>query len=226
MTLFDYESLDTTDRQIRLLVLLPDAGPVRCHLRHVSLTKIQDEYETLSYCWGVPTTRRAKILVNGLVFFVTLNLYAALLRLRRLNTGEHDFLTAFAFKAVEFMASRWQKGGKCNYYDWKQVQRGEKSDGLQRQVVLPPHVVVVCAQGISKTNFEHQDAINPRDKIYGLMGIEYMHDDKVLINVDYAADVSQIFADFTRTYLERTGNLQVLAICRGCKSSKVFDSIL
>jgi hypothetical protein len=91
--------------------------------------------------------------------------------------GEHDALTEFAFKAVDFMASRWQQSqGKFNYYDWKQVQRGEKSDGriplkhrfegmasgaafsslfsrpwFQRvwviqEAVLPSHAVVMCGR--------------------------------------------------------------------------------
>ncbi|KAI1128945.1 HET-domain-containing protein [Nemania abortiva] len=346
MTTFEYQSLDVADRQIRLLNLLPEPGRVRCDLRHVSLSKIQveyatEEYETLSYCWGKQADRSVEIIVNDRIFSIAPNLYAALLRLRPLDSdcprtlwidaicinqsdaveknaqislmgdiysscrrvliwiGEHDALTSYAFRALTFMASRSKTGQKFNYFDWKQVQRRESSDGLQRQprfawtldglvsgaafnalfsrpwfrrvwviqeVVLPPDAVVVCgkfqiswhliakAQEISKTNFEvnnhlgtilrfrdwpedlvndifsyllmasHQEATNPRDKIYGLSGIEYLHRHKALVEVDYEAGISQIFIDFTKKYLERTSNMQVLAICRGCKENDSLDS--
>ncbi|KAK5633177.1 hypothetical protein RRF57_008891 [Xylaria bambusicola] len=85
MAVFKYQPLNIADRQIRLLTLLPDSGRVSCRLRHVSLEKLQDEYETLSYCWGLQATRKVKILVNGLDFFISANLHAALLRLRHLD---------------------------------------------------------------------------------------------------------------------------------------------
>ncbi|KAM0809267.1 putative Heterokaryon incompatibility domain-containing protein [Seiridium cardinale] len=63
----------------------------------------------------------------------------------------------------------------------------------------------------------HKDSQDPKDKIYGLMGIE-SQGEQVPVEVDYGADNHEIFTRFTRTYLEITGNLQVLAICRGCKA--------
>ncbi|KAI0113623.1 HET-domain-containing protein [Nemania sp. FL0031] len=329
---FKYQPLNATNRQIRLLSLLPNSGRVRCRLRHVSLEKLEDEYETLSYCWGLQTTRHVKISVDGLDFLIAANLHAALLRLRHLDynrpktlwidaicinqsdlveksnqiilmgdiysrsrrviiwIGEHDALTEYAFKGLTFMASRFKTGEKFNYYDWKYVQRSTNSDGIVprnpvsldalvsgaafsalfsrpwfrrvwviQEVVLPPQAVVVCgkfqiewdliakAQGISKTNFDvnnhlgtmlrfqawpqdladdifcrvimasHQEATKPVDRIYGLLGIDHIHNYQPIVKIDYKLDDIQIFEAFTRAYLERTGNLQVLAICRGCK---------
>ncbi len=87
MAHFVYQPLDIAERQIRLLDLLPGSGLIKCHLRHVSLATAHDKYEALSYCWGAPTAHQVKILVDGLVFFVTPNLHAALLRLRGRGKG-------------------------------------------------------------------------------------------------------------------------------------------
>ncbi|CAJ2511112.1 Uu.00g067370.m01.CDS01 [Anthostomella pinea] len=56
----------------------------------------------------------------------------------------------------------------------------------------------------------HKDSTDPRDKIYAFMGL-------------VAADISHVFTQFTRTYLSQTSNLQVLAICRGCKPTDPPD---
>ncbi|KAK7433354.1 hypothetical protein QQZ08_000294 [Neonectria magnoliae] len=80
MPVFQYEPLDTTKSEIRLLDLLPDQDAIRCTMRHVSLpTNLQ--YEALSYCWGT-MVRTVKITVNGDDLFITKNLYSALVRLR------------------------------------------------------------------------------------------------------------------------------------------------
>ncbi|KAI1749586.1 HET-domain-containing protein [Xylaria castorea] len=333
MAVFKHQPLNIGDRQIRLLQLLPDSGRVRCRLRHVSLEKLEDEYETLSYCWGLQTTRQIKISVNGLDFLIAANLHAALLRLRHLDynrpktlwidaicinqsdviekskqvalmgdiyslcrraiiwIGEHDALTEYTFRGLTFMASRSKTGQKFNYYDWKYVQQSEDYGGIIsrkpvsldalvsgaafnalftrpwfrrvwtiQEIVLPPQAVLVCgkfqidwdliakAESISRTDFDvdkhlgtmlrfqawpedladdifyrvimasHQEATKPRDRIYGLFGIDYLHHNQPIVKIDYEADDMQIFAKFTRAYLERTSNLQVLAICRGCKN--------
>ncbi|KAI8951404.1 HET-domain-containing protein [Xylaria longipes] len=333
MAVFKYQPLNIDARQIRLLHLHPDSGRIRCRLQHVSLEKLEDEYETLSYCWGLQTTRQVKISVNGLDFLIAANLHAALLRLRHLDynrpktlwidaicinqsdviekskqvalmgdvyslcqrviiwIGEHDALTEYAFRGLTFMASRSKTGQKFNYYDWKYVQRSKDCDGIVsrnpvsldalvsgaafsalfsrpwfrrvwtiQEIVLPPQAVLVCgkfqidwdliakAESISKTNFDvnkhlatmlrfqawpedladdiffrvimasHQEATKPRDRIYGLLGIDYLHHNQPIVKIDYEVDDMQIFTEFTRVYLERTGNLQVLAISRGCKN--------
>ncbi|KAI5924621.1 HET-domain-containing protein [Camillea tinctor] len=334
MTPYVYQPLNSADQHVRLLDLLPGSGRIKCHLRHVSITKIQDEYEALSYSWGAPTTQKFKILVNGLVCSVTPNLHAGLLRLRQFGRGsprtlwidaicinqsdddeknmqiplmgdiyslcsrvivwlgEHDSFTESAFKGIKFMASRSHIGEKFNYYDWRQVKSDEKPDSPSRRVLLKkrlntiesgaafnslfsrpwfrrvwviqevalsPSAIVMCgkfqinwdliakAHTISKTNFEvnnhlgtilrfrnwpsdltddilchmimawHKEATDLKDKIYGLMGLEDMHNGEALIKVNYKADINQIFIYFTKRYLNRTCNLQVLAICRGCK---------
>ncbi|KAF2232480.1 HET-domain-containing protein [Viridothelium virens] len=171
--------------------------------------------------------------------------------------GEHDVLTESALEGIEFMASRSRNGEQFNYYDWKKVRRGDRSQGLLRYVplsgqvetlmsaatmtsffsrpwftrvwvvqelTLSPQAIVICgkfqidwdrivkADETSRTNFEHDlgtfkrfrtwpqnlsydifdrmmmawqlNATDPRDKIYGLMGLEIMPPEENLIDVD------------------------------------------
>ncbi|KAI1376403.1 heterokaryon incompatibility protein-domain-containing protein [Hypoxylon crocopeplum] len=79
MAPFSYTSF-VTEREIRLLDLLPGRGRIQCNLRHVPISP-DNHFEALSYCWGTHT-RMVKILVNDGDFFVTRNLHAALKRLR------------------------------------------------------------------------------------------------------------------------------------------------
>ena len=67
---------------IRLVTLHAgkDDGPIDCTLKTVALGK-QHEYEALSYVWGDPA-RNSPIVVNGMRFLVTKNLYAFLIRAR------------------------------------------------------------------------------------------------------------------------------------------------
>ncbi|KEY73413.1 hypothetical protein S7711_06833 [Stachybotrys chartarum IBT 7711] len=335
MTPFVYQPLEA--RQIRLLELLPGSrGAINCQLRHVSLED-EPHYEALSYYWGT-TTQQVKIFVDGLSFFVTQNLHAALWRLRNANhpktlwvdaicinqsdilekniqvalmriiyrschcalvwLGEHDSYTKVAFQAIEFMASTYG-GENYNYYDWRQIERSERpsfrfplwSRLLSRperllsalafnslftrpwftrvwviqEIALSPKAIVLCgayqilwdlvekASAMSRTNFEvqnhlgtilrfrnwpsnfaddvfchmitawHKDSTNPRDKIYGFLGLESIQNDDVPVEIDYAEDVNRTFIRFTKTYLSQTGNLQVLAISRGCKTTGSSD---
>lgn len=70
----------STEREIRLLDIIPGRGQIKCNLRKVLLSS-ENEYEALSYCWGAPT-KKTKILVDNADFEVTRNLHAALRRLR------------------------------------------------------------------------------------------------------------------------------------------------
>jgi hypothetical protein len=76
---------------IRLLRLLPnedEAAPLHCELRNYSLRRLSPRthlYEALSYVWGEPL-KTWTIHVDGVTFPVTVNLYAALSRLR-----DHSF---------------------------------------------------------------------------------------------------------------------------------------
>ncbi|KAH8767132.1 hypothetical protein F5882DRAFT_363368 [Hyaloscypha sp. PMI_1271] len=76
---------------IRLLRLLPnedEAATVQCELRNYSLQRLDPRthlYEALSYVWG-DTLETLPIWVDNNQFPVTVNLFAALLRLR-----DHSF---------------------------------------------------------------------------------------------------------------------------------------
>ncbi|KAK8029343.1 hypothetical protein PG991_006399 [Apiospora marii] len=63
----------------------------------------------------------------------------------------------------------------------------------------------------------HKESLYARDKIYGLLGLQTTHGQELSVDVDYESSDSEIFTQFTKAYLEKTGNLQFLAICRGCK---------
>ncbi|KAH6967918.1 heterokaryon incompatibility protein-domain-containing protein [Ilyonectria sp. MPI-CAGE-AT-0026] len=77
---FQYEPLNASDDEIRILDLLPGPGPISCRLRNVRLSD-QPQYEALSYCWGT-SPRKRDICVNGHSISVGLNLYSALHHLR------------------------------------------------------------------------------------------------------------------------------------------------
>ncbi|KAF2135425.1 uncharacterized protein K452DRAFT_260697 [Aplosporella prunicola CBS 121167] len=80
---FVYEALSTTDRQIRLVEILPGGwhDEISCTLRTVFLDN-NPEYETLSYVWGDRKLTKA-VCINGHVVKVTENLWIAMRRLRQ-----------------------------------------------------------------------------------------------------------------------------------------------
>ncbi|KAI0107818.1 heterokaryon incompatibility protein-domain-containing protein [Nemania sp. FL0031] len=79
-TNFSYETITSTDPQIRLLNVLPGSSTIRCEVYHVSLSS-KPNYEALSYCWGTSTGKK-RIVINGSNFLVTRNLHDGLKRLR------------------------------------------------------------------------------------------------------------------------------------------------
>jgi len=91
MSSYPYASLALEGDNIRLLRLLPnedEAAPLQCELRNYSLQKSSRRthlYEALSYVWGDPY-QTLPIYVDSNQFPVTINLHAALLRLR-----DHSF---------------------------------------------------------------------------------------------------------------------------------------
>jgi hypothetical protein len=91
MSSYRYLPLPSERDYIRLLCLLPnesEAEPLQCELHNYSLRKLGSQthrYEALSYVWGDPR-ETLPIYVDGERFLVTLNLHAALLRLR-----DHSF---------------------------------------------------------------------------------------------------------------------------------------
>jgi Heterokaryon incompatibility protein (HET) len=82
-----YSPLSSDGDNIRLLCLLPneyEAAPLQCALRNYSLPRSDTRthlYEALSYAWGDPD-KTLPIYVDEGHFPVTVNLYAALSRLR------------------------------------------------------------------------------------------------------------------------------------------------
>ncbi|KAF4343650.1 heterokaryon incompatibility 6 OR allele [Fusarium beomiforme] len=79
-----YEDLNNTEREIRLLKILPDSGSgfVECELLpSVKLANVRKRYLALSYCAGDPRNTNA-ILVNGAKCNVFANLHHALMTVR------------------------------------------------------------------------------------------------------------------------------------------------
>ncbi|KAI0104876.1 heterokaryon incompatibility protein-domain-containing protein [Nemania sp. FL0031] len=62
-------------------------------------------------------------------------------------------------------------------------------------------------------------ATDPKDKIYGLLALASKGSQVIPIGVDYDLDAADIFKRFTTTYVEYTGDLEILAICRGCNTN-------
>ncbi|GKU03604.1 heterokaryon incompatibility protein or allele [Fusarium langsethiae] len=92
-----YQSLSTTEQEIRLLKILPDSGSgfVECELLpSVKLAEIQKQYLALSYCAGSAKNTRP-IKVNGVRSNVFANLHHALMEARRYwgtQASQQDFL--------------------------------------------------------------------------------------------------------------------------------------
>ncbi|KAF2997713.1 hypothetical protein E8E13_006810 [Curvularia kusanoi] len=59
----------------------------------------------------------------------------------------------------------------------------------------------------------HSDASNPRDKIYGLLGLMDPAVSSV-VTLDYNLSVEDVYTEFTRQYIEATQNLEILQQCR------------
>lgn len=85
MSSYVYRSLSSTNYSIRLLRLLPnqdEAADICCELFEYALEGYHlYRYDALSYTWGDPD-ETLSVAIDGHFFEVTLNLYAALFRLR------------------------------------------------------------------------------------------------------------------------------------------------
>jgi Heterokaryon incompatibility protein (HET) len=79
---FEYSTLPTFGRKIRLLRIHPKVGQasseydINCELSDVSLDS-EIDYTALSYCWGDPTAKKS-ILLNGNKFAISKNLSIAM----------------------------------------------------------------------------------------------------------------------------------------------------
>jgi len=93
-TIHSKHRLDLNENQIRILRLFPGQlhDPIRCELYVVYLSD-RPYYEALSYAWGRPEDRRP-VVINGLDVQVTVNLEAALRRLRRASEDRHLWVDA------------------------------------------------------------------------------------------------------------------------------------
>ncbi|KAG7009684.1 TPR_REGION domain-containing protein [Physcia stellaris] len=77
-----YRSLDSTDKEIRLVIIKAGVAPepIKCYLKHVSLND-SHSYAALSYVWG-DLNNRVPVTLDGHAFEVTHNLGVALRYLR------------------------------------------------------------------------------------------------------------------------------------------------
>jgi hypothetical protein len=83
---FEYEPLNASTHEIRLLLLQPTPktdveGQVHCNLFSVPLDNDTPIFEALSYVWGDPTSTEL-ILLNNIPFKITQTLFTALRYLR------------------------------------------------------------------------------------------------------------------------------------------------
>lgn len=82
----NYKALSTDFPEIRLLTLhasTDEESPIQCTLKHANLDD-GPEYAALSYVWG-DATITDDILVNGIPFSATMNLFSALRHIRKLD---------------------------------------------------------------------------------------------------------------------------------------------
>ncbi|KAK0619478.1 heterokaryon incompatibility protein-domain-containing protein [Immersiella caudata] len=97
-----YSPLDLHGRQIRILRLLPATSlndPIHCAL-YTAYLHDRPNYEALSYAWGDPAVRQ-EIFVNGRATKVTVNLVAALRRLRRRRCDRHLWADALCINQAD-----------------------------------------------------------------------------------------------------------------------------
>ena len=91
---FRYEALLDPQRETRLVLLEPaedESSEIKITLQPAVIAAA--EYEALSYAWG-DGTLTLPVLVNGLIFQVTTNLFHALQNLRRKNDARTVWIDA------------------------------------------------------------------------------------------------------------------------------------
>jgi hypothetical protein len=96
---------------IRLLEILPGSGDhaLQTRLFSVSLDQIQKffKYDALSYCWGPQHVRR-QILVNDETISIGLNLFAALISLRKSRDRQVIWADAVCIDQDNIAEKSWQ----------------------------------------------------------------------------------------------------------------------
>ncbi|KIN07745.1 hypothetical protein OIDMADRAFT_174671 [Oidiodendron maius Zn] len=73
--------------------------------------------------------------------------------------------------------------------------------------------------------FQRQEATDPRDKIYGFLGI-VPEMERILIIPDYNLSVKEVYVHFTRSIIQGASNLNVLSIVNVNEPSEDFPSWL
>ncbi|KAK4182560.1 heterokaryon incompatibility protein-domain-containing protein [Podospora australis] len=103
-----YTPLNPLHSEIRLLVIHPgkDADPIHCSLQHTSLEEPRD-FEALSYVWGSEENLKV-VSVENFTFEVTINLHAALRRLRKPTESRSIWADAICINQQDIEEKNYQ----------------------------------------------------------------------------------------------------------------------
>ncbi|OCK78373.1 HET-domain-containing protein [Lepidopterella palustris CBS 459.81] len=105
---FQYQPLNTSQREIRLLNLMPGKfnDPIHCT---VSIASLDDppKYEALSYTWGNPKDTRS-IILDGIAVNITVNLYDALRHGRSERKVDVCWADAICINQADTAEKSWQ----------------------------------------------------------------------------------------------------------------------
>lgn len=163
---YTYQDLDTFSLQIRVLSIIPTrsrSAPIYCTLDLVSLAE-SPSFTALSYVWGNAKERNL-IYVDGRQFFVTTNLYRALLHLRSSNKCQNLWIDAVCIN---------------------QANEKEKTDQvLQMRNIYAQATVVLIWLGASDdeidktTAFFSENDRTERAKLTSFLGALEDHEDRI-----------------------------------------------
>ncbi|KAL6244008.1 hypothetical protein RBB50_008877 [Rhinocladiella similis] len=101
-SLYDDVALSGPDH-VRLLNVAPSTefdDPLICTLSVASLAEVNDNYVTLSYCWGSPD-RGSPIQVNGVPYHITKELALALRSIRAIENGQPIWVDQLSISQVD-----------------------------------------------------------------------------------------------------------------------------
>jgi hypothetical protein len=120
MSQYSYRPLQAGQNRIRLLRLLPNEdneAEIQCELFEYSLddSRRNHLYEALSYVWGDPKNT-LPILMHGHRFEVTVNLHAALLRLRNHGMQRTLWVDAICINQADQREKEHQIQAMANIY--------------------------------------------------------------------------------------------------------------
>jgi hypothetical protein len=141
MSQYSYSPLQAGQNRIRLLRLLPaeaDEAEIQCELFDYSLddSRRNHLYEALSYVWGDPKNT-LPVLMHGQRFEVTVNLHAALLRLRNHAMQRILWVDAICINQVDQKEKEHQIQAMAKIYGQANrvvVWLGEAADGSDEAI--------------------------------------------------------------------------------------------